>query len=166
MFKRIIKYLLTLFREVYIYESKENKKKIFYDNFFLKKYKSINSIKHKSIKKYLNNENRKERFKNNQILFVLFYKKKAVSFGWMNLKSSWKITEINKIIFKKNTLILYDFFTDIKDRNKGYYTKILNLIKNIKTKNKFLIYCLKNNQSSKRGISKAKFILVDKMKGI
>ena len=142
------------------------KKKIFYDNFFLKKYKSINSIKHKSIKKYLNNENRKERFKNNQILFVLFYKKKAVSFGWMNLKSSWKITEINKIIFKKNTLILYDFFTDIKDRNKGYYTKILNLIKNIKTKNKFLIYCLKNNESSKRGISKAKFILVDKMKGI
>ena len=114
----------------------------------------------------MTNENRKERFKNNQILFVLFYKKKAVSFGWMNLKSSWKITEINKIIFKKNTLILYDFFTDIKDRNKGYYTKILNLIKNIKTKNKFLIYCLKNNQSSKRGISKAKFILVDKMKGI
>ena len=142
------------------------KKKIFYDNFVLKKYKSINSIKHKSIKKYLTNENRKERFKNNQILFVLFYKKKAVSFGWMNLKSSWKITEINKIIFKKNTLILYDFFTDIKDRNKGYYTKILNLIKNIKTKNKFLIYCLKNNESSKRGISKAKFILVDKMKGI
>ncbi len=166
MFKKIIKYLLTFFREVYIYESKGNKKKVFYVNFYLKKYRSINSIKHKSIKKYLTNENRKERFKNNQILFVLFYKKKAVSFGWMNLKSSWKITEINKIIFKKNTLILYDFFTDIKDRNKGYYTKILNLIKNIKTKNKFLIYCLKNNESSKRGINKAKFILVDKMKGI
>ena len=82
-------------------QSKGNKKKVFYDNFNLKKYRSINSIKHKSIKKYLTNENRKERFKNNQILFVLFYKKKTVSFGWMNLKSSWKITEINKIIFKK-----------------------------------------------------------------
>ena len=53
MFKKIIKYLLTFFREVYIYESKGNKKKVFYFNFYLKKYRSINSIKHKSIKKYL-----------------------------------------------------------------------------------------------------------------
>ena len=78
----------------------------------------------------------------------------------------WKITEINKIIFKKKTLILYDFFTEINLRNRGFYTKILNLIKNNKTKNKFLIYCLKNNESSKKGIKKAKFVLVDKLKGI
>ena len=106
-------------------------------------------------------------FKNNETLLVLFFKKKAVCFGWLSKKSIWKITEINKIIVKKKTLILYDFFTEIKLRNRGFfYTKILNLIKNTKTRNKFLIYCLKNNESSKKGIKKAKFILVDKLKGI
>ena len=66
--------------------------------------------------------------------------------------------EINpkETIVKKKTLILYDFFTEIKLRNRGFYTKILNLIKNTKTRNKFLIYCLKNNESSKKGIKKAK----------
>tara|TARA_A100000164_G_C21716781_1_gene680894 strand:+ start:224 stop:748 length:525 start_codon:yes stop_codon:yes gene_type:complete len=166
MIKKIIKYILTFFREVYIYESKRNKKKVIYNNFLLKQYKSGYSIKNHIVKKYLTKSNRFGRFKNDQILFVLFFQKKAVCFGWMNLKPSWEITEVNKIIIKKNTLILYDFFTDLNFRNRGYYTKILNLIKNIKTKKKFLIYCLKNNESSKRGISKAKFVLVDKIKGL
>ena len=165
MIKKIIKNIIALFTEVYIYESEKNIRKITYKNFFLKEYKSFNKTKNLVIKDYLKIDNRIKRFRNNQILFVLFYKKKAVCYGWMNKKKSWKITEINKKILKKNTLILYDFFTHKNFRNKGFYTKILNLIKNSKTKNKFLIYCLKNNEASKRGILKANFTLKNKMRG-
>ena len=164
MIKKILKFILPFFREVYIYESKKNKKKIIYHKYLLKQFKSQKLIKDKTIKQYLKVGDKFKRFNNDQILFVLFFKKRAVCFGWMSKKSNWKITEIDKIIKKKNTLILYDFYTAFNFRNRGYYTKILNLIKNIKTKNKFLIYSLKNNESSKRGISKAKFILVDKIK--
>ena len=166
MIKKFIKRILAFFNEIYIYESNKNKKKIAYNNFSLKQYKSQKLIKDKIIYQYLKIENKIKRFKNNQVLFVLFFKKQPVCFGWMNKRPSWKITEINKIIFKKNTFILYDFFTDLNFRNRGFYTKILNLIKNIKTNNKFLIYCLKNNENSKKGISNAKFILVDKIKGL
>ena len=166
MIKKFLKYLLTFFREIYIYESYKNRKKISYKYFSLKKYKSKKMIKDKKVKQYLNKENKFERFKNKQTLIVLFFKNKAVCFGWLNQKNSWKITEINKTITKKKTIILYDFFTEFKFRNKGFYTKILNLIKNIETKNKFLIYCLKNNESSKKGIINAKFTLVEKLKGM
>ena len=166
MIKKFLKYLLAFFNEIYLFESYKNQKKISYRNYFLKKYNSKKKIKNKVVLEYLVRFNKFERFKNNETLLVLFFKKKAVCFGWLSKKSIWKITEINKIIFKKKTLILYDFFTEINLRNRGFYTKILNLIKNTKTRNKFLIYCLKNNESSKKGIKKAKFVLVDKLKGI
>ena len=166
MIKKFIKRILAFFNEIYIYESNKNKKKITYRNFSLKQFMSQNLIKDKTIYQYLKIGNKFKRFKKNQILFVLLFKKQPVCFGWMNKKPSWKITEINKIIIKKDTFILYDFFTDLNFRNRGFYTKILNLIKNIKTNNKFFIYCLKNNENSKKGISNAKFILVDKIKGL
>ena len=164
MIKKLFNFILPFFREVYLYESRKNKKNVSFDNYFLQKYRSKKSIKNITVEKYLEIDKREERFKSNQTLFVLFFKKKAVCFGWMNKNSLWKITEINKIIKKKNTLILYDFFTPTNLRNKGFYTKILNLIKNMKTKNKFLIYCLKTNISSRTAIVKSKFILVEKMR--
>ena len=82
----------------------------------------------------------------------------------MSENSNWLITEINKNISKKKTIILYDFFTFPNYRNKGYYTKILKLIKNFKTKKIFLIYSLKNNKKSCKGILKAQFVLKDKMR--
>ena len=165
MIKKLLNFILPFFREVYLYESKKNKKSISFNNYFLQKYRSKKFIKNNIIEKYLETGNKEERFKRNQTLFVLFFKKKAVCFGWMNKNSTWKITEINKKINKKKTFILYDFFTPPNLRNKGFYTKILNLIKNLNTKNKFLIYCLKTNISSRKGITKSKFILVEKMKG-
>ena len=82
----------------------------------------------------------------------------------MNKNSNWLITEINRKINIKNTIILYDFFTFPKLRNKGYYSKILELIKNIKTNKTFIIYSLKRNKKSCKGILKAKFFLNKKMK--
>ena len=165
MIRKLFNIILPFLREVYLYESKKNKKKVTFKNYFLQKYQSRKFVKNYTVEKYLEADNRKARFKSNQTLFVLFFKKKAVCFGWMNKNSIWKIAEINKIINKKNTFILYDFYTPPDLRNKGFYTKILNLIKNIKTKNKFLIYCLKTNISSRKGIVKSKFTLVKKMKG-
>ena len=78
--------------------------------------------------------------------------------------AKWKITEVNEEIYLKNKILLYDFFTFVKFRNKGFYSKILNLIKNIKTKKTFLIYCLKSNAASKKGILNSKFVLIKKVK--
>ena len=70
--------------------------------------------------------------------------------GWMYEGSNWHISEINKKINIENKLLLFDFFTKKKFRNKGYYQKILNLIKNFKNQKIFLIYCLKNNFASRK----------------
>ena len=84
--------------------------------------------------------------------------------GWMYEGSSWHVTEVNKRIDIKNKLLLYDFFTKKKFRNKGFYSKTLNLIKNSKTRKVFLIYCLKSNIASKIGILKSNFELKSELK--
>ena len=71
---------------------------------------------------------------------------------------------ITSFRLKKNTIILYDFFTFLNFRRKGYYTKILKLIKNIRTTKTFIIYSLKTNKKSCNGILKSNFILKNKMK--
>ena len=76
---------------------------------------------------------------------------------------NWHITEINKKIKIKNKVLLYDFFTFKKYRNRGYYAKILKLIRNLNTKNKFWIYCLSNNYSSKKGIENSNFKFIKKI---
>ena len=79
----------------------------------------------------------------------------------MDIRGSfWKITEINQQIEIKGKILLFDFFTLPKYRNKGFYSKILLLIKNIRTNKIFLIYCLKNNTASKIGILNSKFRLI------
>ena len=166
LIKKAINYFLSFFRIIYIFESKKNKKNISYKNFILKKYVSLEQIKDFNIIKKLKKDKKIKRLKNNQTLCVLYLKKKPVCTGWMNHKSEMLITEINKKIKKKNTIILFDFFTPKLLRNKGYYSKILNLIKNFNTKKTFLIYCLKSNKSSEKGILNSKFIFMNKLKKI
>ena len=91
---------------------------------------------------------------------MLFYKKVFVCSGWIYEGSFWKITEINQQIEIKGKILLFDFFTLPKYRNKGFYSKILLLIKNMRTNKIFLIYCLKNNTASKIGILNSKFRLI------
>lgn len=161
--KKIFFFILTFFRVIYLFESKKNKNIINYKHIELKKFKSKKLIKSPIILEYLKKDNKKDRFYNDQILFVLFYKKKIVSFGWMHEGSNWVITEINKKITIKNSIFLFDFFTLPNFRNKGFYTKILNLIKNKKTNKLFYIYCLQNNKKSTKGILNANFILKNKI---
>ena len=76
MIKNFLKYLLAFFNEIYLFESYKNQKKISYRNYFLKKYNSKKKIKNKVVLEYLDRFNKFERFKNNETLLVLFFKKK------------------------------------------------------------------------------------------
>ena len=164
MYRKIYNFFISFLNEIYIFESKCNKKKIKFKNYSLKKYKTLDEISDHKIIQYIKKDDKHLRFKKKQILLVLFYNKKSVCSGWMNKKSSWLITEINKKIYTKNTIILYDFITFLNFRRKGYYTKILKLIKNIRTNKTFIIYSLKTNKKSCNGILKSNFILKNKMK--
>ena len=159
MFEDIKNFILSRFRTICIFEAKRNKNKIQYKNLKLTKYDSFNLIKNAELKNYLIKEKKLVRFKLKQILLVLYYKKVFVCVGWMYEGSNWYISEINKNINIKNKILLFDFFTKKKFRNKGYYQKILKLIRNFKTKKIFLIYCLKNNFASRAGILNSKFKL-------
>ena len=79
--------------------------------------------------------------------------------GWMNEGITWHIGEKNKKIDIKDKILLFDFYTLEKFQNKGYYNKLLNLIKNLKTKKIFLIYSLKRNKASVKGILRSNFKL-------
>ena len=161
--RNLIEFILSNFRTVYVFESKKNKRYLKYKNFNLRLYNSFNSIKDQKLKKYLVKEKKIERFKIKQTLVVLFHKKNCVSTGWLYQGFNWHISEIGKKIDIKKKVLLFDFFTFSEFRNKGYYCKILRLIKNIKTKKTFLIYCLKNNKASKIGILNSGFKLKGKL---
>jgi hypothetical protein len=161
--KNLIKYFLSLIQTVYIFESKKNKKLIKYKNVYLKKFKSINLIKDKDLREYLIKKRKNKRFRNKYKLLALFYKKEIVSMGWMNEGKSWYIEEINKKINIKNKILLFDFNTLKKFQKKGFYIKLLNLIKNMKTKKIFLIYSLKKNKASVKGILRSNFKLKKKI---
>ncbi len=164
MIRKIFNFITSFLNEIYIFESKCNKKKIKYKSYLLKEYRNLKQIKNRQIIKYIKVGDKDLRFKKKQVLFALFHGQQVTSFGWMNKKSRWFISEINRGINIKNSIILYDFFTFPNLRNKGYYCKILELIKNIKTKKIYIIYSLKNNESSTKGILKAKFVLRNRMK--
>ena len=137
-----------------------NKKKVSFKNFKLKKFEKLESVKDKNITKNINMIEKKKRFKKNQSLIVLYFKNHVVCFGWMSQGTKWHVSEINKEINIKNKIFLYDFFTLKKFRNRGFYTKILKLSKNSKTKKRYLIYCLSNNYASKKAIKNSNFNFV------
>lgn len=157
--------LIAYFRQVNIYQSKKNNKKIFFRNLKLLKFNSIHQVKFKKIKLYLKNKNLIHRFSEGSVLFVLKKKNLLIGLGWQNSKKLfWDILEIRKKILFKNKIILFDFFIFNQYRKKGYYSKMLFLIKNQDVKRKFIIYALKTNKNSIRGILKANFRFKTKIK--
>ena len=162
MIKELKNFILSYFRTIYLFEANKNQKRLNLKNFKLKIYKKFSSIKNKNLKKFLNSD-KKKRFRENQFLLVLYFKNNVVTTGWMYQGIRWRITEINKYIRIKNKVLLYDFFTFKEFRNRGYYAKILKLVRNFNTKKKFWIYCLSNNSSSKKGIENSNFKFLKKI---
>lgn len=159
MIKDIKNYILSYLRTIYLFEATKNKKKLNFKDFKLLIFKKFQSIKDENLKNILNEE-KKKRLKAKHFLLVLYFKNNIVTTGWMMQGTKWHVTEIGKEIDIKNKILLYDFFTSKKFRNRGFYSKILKLIKNLDTNKKFWIYCLANNHSSKKGIEKSNFNLI------
>ena len=158
MIRKIKNFILSRFRKIYLFEGKKNKKKIGFKNFKLKTFKKFQSIKDKKIINFI--KLKKKRFVKKKYLLALYHKSEVVSLGWKYEGTKWNILEIEKIIDIKNKILLYDFFTFEKFRNRGYYSILLRLIKNFNTDKKFWIYCLSNNYSSKKGIENSNFNLL------
>ena len=94
--------------------------------------KSPNEIKlNKTIKKYFkNSEFKLDRLKKKSKFIGLKQKNEIICSGWIYFGNEWKIEEINKNIKLKNQYLLYDFITEKKFRNMGYYKLLLKIIQN------------------------------------
>ena len=61
--KKMLKYLLSFFRTILLFEAKNNKKKIFFKNIKIKTYYSSKEIRDTLVLRHLKEANRIERFK-------------------------------------------------------------------------------------------------------
>ena len=163
---KLLKLIYQFFLTVYIFESypkfnKVNKKGV--SIFFAK---SANKAKiNKIIKKYFDeNKFKLNRFKEKSKFIGLKRKNEIICSGWIYFGNKWKIEEINKNIALKNQHLLYDFLTEKKFRNMGYYKLLLKIIQNKLRKKRLMIYSLAHNNKSIRAIEKAGFKLVKKLK--
>ena len=162
--KKILLKIIIYFRKVNIYQSKNNLRKKSFKNFKLFEFESFEKISSKKIQYFLKKNNLIKNFTNGNKLLALKKKNSFVALGWKNNTSSyWKISEIDKYVFFKKKIILFNFFVFKKYRQKGYYSKMLSLIKNLNTKKKFIIYALDSNKISNKGIIKADFKLLKRI---
>jgi glycosyltransferase involved in cell wall biosynthesis len=166
-FSLIKKKITKLFNVVNLYE---------YNNYFslYTNYKSNKLIVVDSIIKYqkinkkyhlnLSLEKIKRLYKKD-ILFLLIKNNQIISSGWSTncLTGSFYIEEINKKVFFSKSIVLYDFFSNVRFRNKGYYQLLLKIIRNYFKNNKLVIYSLNSNFSSNKGIIRSGFVLKKKL---
>ena len=76
----------------------------------------------------------------------------------MTKSNKWLVTEVNlEIKTSDNSIILFDFYTPVSLRSRGYYTKLLKMIFKKFKNQKFLIYSLSSNLASIKAIKNAGF---------
>lgn len=162
-FKKLVSY----FRTIEIYQTNNNFKSKISKKYKFKTYNKLSNIKSLEILNYFKEyKNKKKRFKNNCLFLTLSVNNKLVSSGWLFKGKSWIITEINKYLNVSNKIIIFDFITLEQYRNKGYYTKLLKLIRKKFNNKNILIYVLSSNLKSKRAIKKAGFIFQKKLRAL
>ena len=155
---KYLKKFLCYFQTVEIYEKNSSSSFRYAKKYKFKIYRNLSSIKKKEVSNYFKiHKDKKKRFKNNCIFLTLSINNNLVSSGWLFRGKKWEITEVNRQLNVLNKLVIFDFRTLQQYRNKGYYTKLLKLVRD-KFKNKnILIYVLKSNKKSKKAILKAGF---------
>ena len=160
-----LKEIYSYFQAIDIYENKLYSPVNINKKYKLYVFNSFNQIKQKELFNYFENfKNKKNRFKKKQSFLVLMNKERLLSSGWLFTGNQWIIEEINKKISLKNKRVLFDFITPEEYRNKGYYSKLLLLIKKKFKGKKLIIYTLQNNIFSKKGIENSGFILIKTLK--
>jgi len=164
--KKIFKSIYQFFLTIYIFKSytkfgKINKKGA--SIFFIK---SLSEIKvNKIMKKYFErNEYKLDRFTKKSKFIGLKRKNEIICSGWIYFGNKWIIEEINKKITLNNEYLLYDFITEKKFRNRGYYKLLLKVIQNKFRKKGLVIYSLSHNNKSIKAIEKSGFKLIKNLK--
>ena len=164
--KNFLKYFYKLFLTVCIFESglkfKNVKKKGIYF-FFIRTEKEFRKIR--LLNEYFKkNFYKKNRFKKNSNFIGIRNNNSIISSGWIYFGKSWEVEEVNKKINLNGSYLLYDFFTEVKFRNKGYYKLLLKLIQSKFEKKKLVIYSLSHNLKSIRAIKNSGFQLIRKIR--
>ena len=96
---------------------------------------------------------------------MLIKNNQLISSGWSTnyFTDSFYIEEIGKKIFFSKSIVLYDFFTNVRFRNKRFYQLLLKIIRNYFKNKKLVIYSLNSNISSNKGIIRSGFVLKKKL---
>lgn len=164
--KNFLKSIYQFFLTIYIYKSDQKTKKITKNKFSFFFIKSLNQAKsNKVINKYFKKEKFKlNRFKQKSRFLGLKRKSEIICSGWIYLGSKWNIEEINKNIKLNNEYLIYDFITEKKFRNMGYYKLLLKIIQNKIREKKLIIYSLSHNKISNSAIKSSGFKLIKKLK--
>ena len=164
--RKFLKSIYQFFLTIYIFEfysksEKINKKS---KSFFF--IKSLNDAKtNKIIKEYFEkNKFKLNRFKEKSKFIGLKKKSEIICSGWIYFGNKWKVEEVNKNIKLNNQYLLYDFITEKKFRNMGYYKLLLRNIQMKFKKKKLLIYSLSHNNKSIRAIENSGFKLIKRLK--
>ncbi len=158
--KKFLKFFYKFIITIYIFESvpkirKKIKTKLKIFHIFKKNKISKNKI----LKNYFNTcRNKTNRFKHSSFIGIIS-NKSIICSGWIHQSknSRWNIEEIDKKVFLKNEKVLYDFFTNKKFRNRGYYKLLLKIIQNKYLNRKLIIYTVSSNKLSKKAILNSGF---------
>ena len=161
-FKSLYQYFLTIYIfQSYLEDKKLNKYKFSF--FFIKSLREVKT--NKLVRKYFKNKKFKlDRFLKQSKFIGIKGKNEIICSGWIYFGNKWNIEEIDKNIKLNNKFLLYDFFTEAKFRNKGYYKSLLKIIKNKFKKKKLIIYSLSHNKKSISAIEKSGFKFIKKLK--
>ena len=163
--KKFLKSIYQFFLTIYIFESYTKFSKINKKGTSIFFIKSLNKIKfNKTTKKYFDESKFKlNRFKKKSKFIGLKRKNEIICSGWIYFGNKWIIEEINKKITLNNKYLLYDFITEKKFRNMGYYKLLLKIIQHKFKRKKLMIYSLSHNHKSIRAIEKSGFKLIRKI---
>ena len=98
------------------------------------------------------------RFKANcYFLCLLNESSKILSYGWKGEEKDFYISEIDKTIDNSGKIMLFDFVTPQKFRNRGYYTELLKQVKTYFSDQSIAIFAEENNIASNKVIQKLGF---------
>lgn len=110
-------------------------------------------------------EDYRNRFQQNHILCFWKDGDRVISYGWLNPNEKHFLGELSLDINLENKVeVLYDFFTKEAYRGEGLYPSLLQKMSLRNSKPK-LIYAFSHNFSSIKGIEKAGFVFLGKIRG-
>ena len=165
--KKFLKSIFQFFITIYLFESRlglgESRRKGI-SFVFVKSLKGTKA--NRALREYFKeNKYQLKRFTKKSNFAGLIYENEIVCSGWIYIgKNKWNIKEINKKIKLENKYMLYDFVTQKKFRNMGYYKLLLKIIRKKLKRRKLLIYALSHNASAVNAIKKSGFKFKKKLK--